>query len=426
MASALSLGRVPMRPVLVARMDWILLVLLQSSPTVVMSFVAAFSNLAITLLVVTFFTILVTSIMVFFGSLFGIGRRRMTGTPVAVPVSALQLLRLRRDAIGPALAGLRDDQLLLQPNDMTIGAHVSGIIRQRIVVSAGLLVSLMKGDGDGPAIIAHERAHIRQWDLFMVGFIGIGIVDVILNPLITLYYEFIRGPIVPMSFLYLLLATTHAFLIIGILSWLSRNREYYADAAAIRVLGNVEQYKALLSRRSISEGSDFHLFHPSFARRIREIETGFRAIRRQTLWRLYLLFYLSMGFVVPYLPWIKADRVEFDQGYAIIAFLMLMLETMRSRILGGVRDTPVVAAPFSSPPPIKVPAIPTVASDPVDPEPPRGAGSVLGTIVKTILVTVAVVCAMAYLAPDHPVSAATIVGGFLYTLLLKLRRRRRP
>lgn len=426
MASTLSLGRVPRRPILVARMDWILLILLQSSPVIVMSFMEAFSNLAVTLLVVTFFTMFVTLIMVFFGNLFGIGRRRMTGAPVAVPISALQLLRFRRDAIGSALAGLRDDQLLLQPNDMTIGAHVSGIIRQRIVVSAGLLVSLMKGDGDGPAIIAHERAHIRQWDLFMIGFIGIAILDVALNPIAIIYYEFILGPIAPMSFLYLLLATAHALLIIGILSWLSRNREYYADAAAIRVLGDVEQYVALLSRRGISEGSDFHLFHPSFARRIREIETGFRSIRRQTFWRLYLLFYFSMGFVVPYLPWIKADRVGFDEGYAIVAFLMLMLETMRSRILGGACDTPVVAAPFSSPPPIKVPATPIATSDPVDPQPPRRAGSVLGTIVMTILVTLAVVSAMAYLAPDHPASAATIVGGFLYTLFLNLRRRRRP
>ena len=72
------------------------------------------------------------------------------------------------------------DKITIVPRDVSLGAHVRGILRQRIVISGGMVPALLKGDERALAILFHEYGHIRNWDKFLPGIVVYSLINCLL------------------------------------------------------------------------------------------------------------------------------------------------------------------------------------------------------------------------------------------------------
>ncbi|MCA1375833.1 MULTISPECIES: M48 family metalloprotease [unclassified Bradyrhizobium] len=216
--------------------------------------------------------------------------------------------------------------------DLIMGAHVRGIFHPSIALSAGLLIGLIRKDQKAYSILAHELAHIKHFDLFLPGFVGLAIFE-ILGTAFQLSLLSLSHPndVTPPS---VLLVVLYKVLILGgLVSLISRNREFYADATALSVTRNVDEYVGLLAKASEHERSRLSYFHPSLRRRIAEVQNNFQVLRRAVGWRVYI----GLASLVAFIQWKALQDSETDSRYFFCGFLMglfiLFTEMFRGMLL---------------------------------------------------------------------------------------------
>lgn len=180
-------------------------------------------------------------------------------------------------------------------SDLSVGAHVSGLLRPKIVMSGGLLFGLTGSDNLSRAIVAHEIGHIRNGDRWMTGVVALALIFAVLQA-IDILLPGIFGRDFPGAALggrmsdiiqdfqggysrggysrgisYLTLARwislyTHLAIVSAVLHW----REYAADAVGASLVGSLSRYSQLLEAVA-AHGNEQHdantFFHPSIARR---------------------------------------------------------------------------------------------------------------------------------------------------------------
>jgi hypothetical protein len=92
---------------------------------------------------------------VILGYLFDFARSR--GAPIGIkpPSSLLSALdiSLKTRKIEATIVSDIIARILIVPRDVSLGAHVRGILRQRIVISGGMVPTLLKGDERALAIL---------------------------------------------------------------------------------------------------------------------------------------------------------------------------------------------------------------------------------------------------------------------------------
>ena len=155
------------------------------------------------------------------------------------------------------------DRLCYIPNDLSIGAHVRGVARPIIVVSAGLLVALRRRDRSAEAILLHEIAHVAHFDRLLVSLFAIWVINIFLS--IFSGYE-VFGDAWP------IFVVLNVIITLVICLGFAKRREFSADASAAIVVG-FDNYCSLLRSATGSHSStSTGLFHPSLKGRLEALQ----------------------------------------------------------------------------------------------------------------------------------------------------------
>lgn len=219
-------------------------------------------------------------LLVILGYLFDFARSR--GAPVGIrpPSSLLSVLdiSLKARKIEATIVSDIIDKISIVPRDVSLGAHVRGILRQRIVVSGGMVPALLNGDERALAILFHEYGHIRNWDKFLPGIVVYSLINCML--LIVLFRT--TGLLIAL----LIYATT---------SHVCRRREHFADAYAVASLGSEAPLVAIFSVASSLGARTF--FHPSLLERASEIDKHFSITRPSAFWICIWIIFLGVAVI---------------------------------------------------------------------------------------------------------------------------------
>lgn len=223
------------------------------------------------------------------------------------------------------------------PNDLTLGAHVRGVLFPRVVVSGGTLVSLMKRDHVAKAMFAHELAHIAHWDRLYVGLLAVAISNAAM-PLFmlaapSLFYRYWDPYYLDRVFSHEAMMQ-HLFGIAFhccIFSYFSKRREYAADYVAVRAVGEAA-YMALLGKATRSHSGGF--FHPTIDERIEAVRSG-RKVEKPA-WAV-LAFATAHSLPILLLPMVDFDRSSDESmvrmaGALSVAMYFGLSEFVRSRL----------------------------------------------------------------------------------------------
>ena len=229
---------------------------------------------------------------------------------------------------------LKLNRLEVVPSDLTMGAHVRGVLWPRIVISGGMLMGLLMKDPRADAILSHERSHINHLDRYLPGLIGLAIFEVV-GTFLKFSMENANDPSFARSELLqsaLALVAYKVFVLGGFVSAFSHYREYYADAAALASTNVPASYLALLESCASAEKSHASLFHPSFRARLKQARNGSTVLRRMLFWRGYLV----VAGIVSLTQYLFLDG-GFIEKYALASSLafgaVLMGEIMRVPLL---------------------------------------------------------------------------------------------
>jgi hypothetical protein len=140
--------------------------------------------------------------------------------------------------------------------NFTVGARVFGVLRKKIVLTGGLCVLAKRSNAQSGSIIAHEIAHLRNGDTGLFLLISL-LVTTSLTNLFT-------GALVEHPY-----AAFGTFLLVPLIIYLLRRREFIADCLAINALHDPGVYLGLLLSPSTSHGIRWP--HPSAATRCRGV-----------------------------------------------------------------------------------------------------------------------------------------------------------
>lgn len=190
---------------------------------------------------------------------------------------------------------------------MSVSAHVRGVVRPRVVISGGMLVGLLRRDPTARSILAHEYAHLLQFDRILpciVVMILLGQFSAIFGVVFGASLIEIIMMLAPNS-LYLpphrsdadyALAFVNLVFQLSLLMFVSRRREYMADATAVALLGYKKDYIATLKRiRTASNMNRGSFFHPSLNDRIHQLQTDYRIFRPSKFWLTLWIIVLVAG-----------------------------------------------------------------------------------------------------------------------------------
>ena len=171
-------------------------------------------------------------IILLLGIGFDIASKRSAPTTLPIPIGLRnEISKILQTKLPVNIIRLVHERIRLAPNDLSLGGHLQGVIRQRIVVSAGLTVGLLTNDERSVAILAHEIAHVKHLDKFVPG--------IIVLSLLNISYCMVK---------FGKAGVLYAIAVLVITRYVTHRREYAADAHAVGLLGSKRMFaKTLLS-----------------------------------------------------------------------------------------------------------------------------------------------------------------------------------
>lgn len=261
--------------------------------------------------------------------------RGLSGAPSKpLDQKATERLREALNTQGLHHSSLIVTRIRFVPSDHTMGAHVRGVFIPHVVISAGLLIGVLRKDPKAQAILCHEIAHIVHYDRLLPGFIGLVALETAGN-----LFKFLRNEswadIISSDFL--LIASWRLFVFILLVSSVSKYREYFADARALAMVKDRESYLVLLKVAARNERGSFHFFHPSLAKRISEACADFPVLRRGLFWRIYL----PMNALISLEQWMMLDGFisEYARAGFFVSMACLPLQFFRGWLLKPRQNT---------------------------------------------------------------------------------------
>lgn len=265
--------------------------------------------------------------------------RGIDGIPVApVPSQIADKLTESLRVQGLLHPALKVSRIRCNVSDITMGAHIRGVIWPSVVISGGLMVGLLRKDKRAAGILCHEIAHIEHYDRLLPGVIGLTLIEIFgsLSKFLTGDAIVDLGPGVFWASFFAIIAYK-AIVLGGALSCISRYREFYADARAMYLSKDPEAYVSVLESALISgKSSGFSIFHPRLSSRIKQARNGFPVLRRIVFWRLYL----AISSCVSFAQWKLTDDTDVAMyafsGFCVTIFL-LVTEPLRSLFIGVPR-----------------------------------------------------------------------------------------
>lgn len=223
--------------------------------------------------------------------------------------------------------------------DLSLGAHVRGVLSPYIVISGGMLVGLLKRDPRAEAIFFHEVAHILHGDRVLLAFLGLTIVQAGGDAWKLWHEDSLPGLSVMM------VAALRVAMLLAFCTCVSRYREFYADAQAVDWLRDKEVYASLLSlARERPRGLFGYLFHPAPPRRLDEVRQGHTVLQRAIFWKLFwgssaLISWLQIVYGQDLLTDFETSYIEASGATAAV---LLFLEVFRGPLLKASTDSLVV------------------------------------------------------------------------------------
>jgi hypothetical protein len=222
-------------------------------------------------------------------------------------------------------------------SDFAVGAHVRGVFRPYIVMSMGMVVAISNRDRRAFLVLSHEYAHIKHWDLFLSGFMGLVVFQVFGELLgFVKNLTFLND----LDFLFKLaaFAVTKGFIWGTTIAFVSRYREFYADAKAISVFGTKNEYLNLFQK---GQGTDFNtsFFHPSLDKRLSQLSDGFDIIKNVRFWKIYWpLFMVSMCLIAnTYINATNVNNIEYCYyGFYVGGAMWIIVVFVRPFLLSNL------------------------------------------------------------------------------------------
>lgn len=174
------------------------------------------------------------------------------------------------------------------PNDMNVNGRVIGIFFPKILISAGLLISLKRNESKSFSILAHEMAHISHLDRLNYAYLTRWFI----NTIIPLIYFLIGSPFITTieDIVKWIANCTFTFFVCG---YFMRERELLADTCAALLVGP-KVYAEMLQFGQDSPNQHGGFFHPSLALRLQAINTNPPAgmyVRKKAL-LVYMIFFI--------------------------------------------------------------------------------------------------------------------------------------
>jgi hypothetical protein len=197
------------------------------------------------------------------------------------------------------------------------------------VVSAGMLVGLLRKNPDANAIMSHEIAHLEHFDRFLPGMIGLVFFQIVGSAFKIIFIDERYGLSEADNFIFTVQTIIYQLIVFTIvISCMSKYREYYADANALCRSIEPERYVDLLRNAVARENSRFSLFHPSLASRIKQSCEGFVVLRRTWFWKIYLLLAGGVS-LIQYLVIDEGFIVQYTMANFFACLICLGVELIR-------------------------------------------------------------------------------------------------
>jgi len=204
-------------------------------------------------------------IILLLGIGFDIASKRSAPTTLPIPIGLRnEISKILQTKLPVNIIRLVHERIRLAPNDLSLGGHLQGVIRQRIVVSAGLTVGLLTNDERSVAILAHEIAHVKHLDKFVPG--------IIVLSLLNISYCMVK---------FGKAGVLYAIAVLVITRYVTHRREYAADAHAVGLLGS----KRMFAKTLLSLSADEEAFsHPSRDQRVDAIKRNLPILNPSAFW----------------------------------------------------------------------------------------------------------------------------------------------
>jgi Zn-dependent protease with chaperone function len=320
---------------LLARSEWVLLLASTFPGPLITPFILLFSPYALLTIPQLFYsTVHLLSIFLFMAVLalfFDIfqGFFSVKSKPITRNIEEKIIASISEKVPPTALTALLRGAVVT--SDISIGAQVRGIIWPRIIISGGLLVGLLKNDPLAVGVLLHEYAHIRHFDRILPGFIALAMFEAVGQTI-----KYISHDLSEFRAEGLLFVVSYKLIVFGIIiSYISKYREYYADAKAIQILGDNKHYISFLNKAiEGNKKKKFNYFHPSIESRITEAESGYSVLNRTIFWKIYW----PLNILISCIQYIYADDdyVRFyAHGVMVISVGCLAFEFLRKPLLSS-------------------------------------------------------------------------------------------
>ena len=217
-------------------------------------------------------------------------------------------------------------RIKILPTDLTVGAYVRGAFRPAVVLSAGLLVNLLRNRPSAKAVLCHELGHVINNDKFYLSllFAWVASIAVLFLPSPGDYYGHTGSPWTLPSIL----------ITLWIVSRVSRRREHMADAVASTLCGSGVLASCLASVEA-KDRSRGGFFHPSLEERIQSVSSGSTARLRPSIW---VIGYCLVS-ILPNISQVVDTGDPLYASFCIGATLVIILELSRLIVLpSSLRD----------------------------------------------------------------------------------------
>lgn len=220
-------------------------------------------------------------------------------------------------------------------NDLSIGAHVHGVIRAHVVISGGMLVGILRQDSRALAVLAHEVAHLQHFDQMLPGMVGLSGFEIAARTFNLMTQHPSEGLSSTGATAFFVVAMGMMAMMVLVISRLSVYREFYADAKGVALTGNVAAYTEVLRQISGRESASGGFFHPSPTKRLDQLQQDYPLLRKATFWK----FYWAAVLVTSWFQWWMArlfdpengggHTAQYAGGGALVAIACLCFELTR-------------------------------------------------------------------------------------------------
>jgi hypothetical protein len=154
---------------------------------------------------------------------------------------------------GQGSKNFRSNRVRIVKTDLSLGAHVRGVIRPQIYLSGGLLIGLLDGANSARAIVAHELAHIQNQDRWVPGILALTLVSVTFNVLAPLLAQLGGPPRAILSSVGYGYLIANAVVLLMMASFILHRREYAADLVAATMIGSRRKYLDFLNSLAVDD-----------------------------------------------------------------------------------------------------------------------------------------------------------------------------